>query len=90
MILTGLFFVFFFLAEKRTESGEQALADPSGKGSAGQTGTGKRILFAGRVMALILIAGALSPNLDDISLLARGIDASYAYEGYTAYRAQDL
>ena len=37
-----------------------------------------------------LIAGALSPNLDDISLLARGIDASYAYEGYTAYRAQDL
>lgn len=37
-----------------------------------------------------LVAGALSPNLDDISLLARGIDASYAYEGYTAYRAQDL
>ena len=37
-----------------------------------------------------LIEGALSPNLDDVSLLARGIDASYAYEGYTAYRTQDL
>ncbi|MBR2683916.1 MAG: Fic family protein [Atopobiaceae bacterium] len=37
-----------------------------------------------------LIEGALSPNLYDVSLLARGIDASYAYEGYTAYRTQDL
>ena len=37
-----------------------------------------------------LIAGALSNRLDDVTLLARGIDASYAYEGYAAYRAADL
>ena len=37
-----------------------------------------------------LLAGALSDRLDDVTLLARGIDASYAYEGYAAYRAEDL
>lgn len=37
-----------------------------------------------------LLAGALSDALDDVTLLARGIDASYAYEGYAAYRAGEL
>ena len=37
-----------------------------------------------------LIRGALSDSLDDATLLARGIDASYAYEGYAAYRAEEL
>ena len=37
-----------------------------------------------------LLAGALSDRLDDVTLLARGIDASYAYEGYAAYRAEEL
>ena len=37
-----------------------------------------------------LLAAALSDELDDVSLLARGIDASYAYEGYAAFRAEDL
>ena len=37
-----------------------------------------------------LLSAALCERLDDISLLARGIDASYSYEGYTAYRAEDL
>lgn len=37
-----------------------------------------------------LIEGALSDRLDDVSLLARGIDASYAYEGYAAYRTEEL
>ncbi len=37
-----------------------------------------------------LIRGALSDSLDDTTLLARGIDASYAYEGYAAYRAEEL
>ena len=37
-----------------------------------------------------LLKGALSDRLDDAELLARGIDASYAYEGYAAYRAQEL
>ena len=36
------------------------------------------------------IAGALSDRLDDVTLLARGIDASYAYEGYAAYRTAEL
>lgn len=35
-----------------------------------------------------LLAGALSDRLDDVTLLARGIDASYAYEGYATYRAE--
>lgn len=37
-----------------------------------------------------LLANALSTELDDVTLLARGIDASYAYEGYAAYRTSDL
>ena len=37
-----------------------------------------------------LLAGALSDRLDDVTMLARGIDASYAYEGYAAYRAEEL
>jgi cell filamentation protein len=37
-----------------------------------------------------LLAGALSDELDDVTLLARGIDASYAYEGYAAYRTEEL
>jgi cell filamentation protein len=37
-----------------------------------------------------LLSSALSDRLDDISLLTRGIDASYAYEGYVAYRAGEL
>lgn len=37
-----------------------------------------------------LVRGALSDSLDDATLLARGIDASYAYEGYAAYRAEEL
>lgn len=37
-----------------------------------------------------LLAGALSERLDDVELLARGIDASYAYEGYTAFRASEV
>lgn len=38
----------------------------------------------------ILLERALSDQLDDVTLLARGIDASYAYEGYAAYRAEEL
>ena len=37
-----------------------------------------------------LLQGALSDLLDDFTLLARGVDASYVYEGYAAYRAEDL
>lgn len=37
-----------------------------------------------------LLSGALSDRIDDVTLLARGIDASYAYEGYAAYRAERL
>ncbi|MBO7673580.1 MAG: Fic family protein [Atopobiaceae bacterium] len=37
-----------------------------------------------------LLRGALSDRVDDVTLLARGIDASYAYEGYAAFRAADL
>lgn len=37
-----------------------------------------------------LLASALTDRLDDAALLARGIDASYAYEGYAAFRAEDL
>jgi cell filamentation protein len=37
-----------------------------------------------------LLAGALVNATDDARLLARGIDASYAYEGYAAYRAEEL
>lgn len=37
-----------------------------------------------------LLVGALSDRLDDTSLLARGIDASYAYEGYASYRSEEL
>ena len=39
---------------------------------------------------VLLLRGALSDALDDVTLLARGIDASYACEGYTAYRAEEL
>ena len=37
-----------------------------------------------------LLSLALSDRLDDVTLLARGIDASYSYEGYAAYRTEDL
>mgnify|MGYP000869753535 FL=1 len=38
----------------------------------------------------VLLNSALSDQLDNFTLLARGLDASYAYEGYMAYRAEDL
>ena len=37
-----------------------------------------------------LVHAALSAELDSVSLLARSIDASYAYEGYTAFRSEEL
>ena len=37
-----------------------------------------------------LLQPALTNRLDDVALLARGLDASYAYEGYAAYRATEL
>lgn len=37
-----------------------------------------------------LLAAALSDKLDDITLLARGIDASYSYEGYATFRTEAL
>ena len=37
-----------------------------------------------------LLSDALSDRLDDAALLARSVDASYAYEGYAAYRAGEL
>ena len=33
---------------------------------------------------------ALSDDLQNVTLLARSVDASYSYEGYDAYRAEDL
>jgi cell filamentation protein len=32
----------------------------------------------------------LSDDLHGVALLVRSVDASYAYEGYDAYRAEDL
>ena len=37
-----------------------------------------------------LLRGALRDEFDSVTLLARSIDASYAYEGYSAYRAEEL
>ena len=37
-----------------------------------------------------LLSDALPDRLDDVALLARSVDASYAYEGYAAYRAGEL
>lgn len=37
-----------------------------------------------------LLRQALSDDLDSVALLARSADASYVYEGYDAYRAEDL
>ncbi|RGJ46819.1 cell filamentation protein Fic [Olsenella sp. AM30-3LB] len=37
-----------------------------------------------------LLGRALSDDLHSVALLARSVDASYAYEGYDAYRAEDL
>lgn len=37
-----------------------------------------------------LLSEALTDQLEDPVLLERSIDASYSYEGYAAYRAQDL
>ena len=37
-----------------------------------------------------LVIGALSEDLDDHTLLARAIDASYAYEGYDRYETRGL
>ena len=38
----------------------------------------------------VLLGQALSDGMHSVTLLARSIDASYAYEGYDAYRAEDL
>lgn len=37
-----------------------------------------------------LLEPALSDELDNLALLARGIDASFAFEGYGAFRTEDL
>ncbi len=37
-----------------------------------------------------LLRGALSEDLENVTLLARSIDASYRYEGYDAYKCEDL
>lgn len=37
-----------------------------------------------------LLRQALSDDLDSVALLARSVDASYSYEGYDAYRSEDL
>lgn len=37
-----------------------------------------------------LLNSALSDELENITQLARSIDSSYAYEGYDAYRTEDL
>lgn len=37
-----------------------------------------------------LLRGSLPDQLDNFTLLAGGVDASYSYEGYAAYRAEDL
>ena len=37
-----------------------------------------------------LLRGSLSNQLDNFTLLAGGVDVSYSYEGYAAYRAEDL
>lgn len=37
-----------------------------------------------------LLGQALSDDLHSVALLARSVDASYAYEGYDAYRAEEL
>jgi cell filamentation protein len=37
-----------------------------------------------------LLMAALSDDLDDTALLARGIDASHAYEGYATYQASKV
>ena len=37
-----------------------------------------------------LLGQALSDDLRSVALLACSVDASYAYEGYNAYRAEDL
>lgn len=37
-----------------------------------------------------LLASALTTRIDDREVFMKGIDRSYAYEGYTAYRAAEL
>lgn len=37
-----------------------------------------------------LLQKALSDGLTSMTLQSRSVDASYAYEGYDAYRAADL
>jgi cell filamentation protein len=37
-----------------------------------------------------LLREALSDDLDSMALLNRSVDASYSYEGYDAYKAEDL
>ena len=37
-----------------------------------------------------ILKEALSDKIDDFKLYLRGIDASYFYEGYSLYKAQDL
>ena len=38
----------------------------------------------------VLIEGALTPEVDDRDVFMKGIDASYAYEGYETYRTATL
>jgi cell filamentation protein len=37
-----------------------------------------------------LLRNALTDRIDDRQVYRKGIDSSYHYEGYTAYRAEDL
>ena len=38
----------------------------------------------------VLLKGALTDRADDCAVYMKGIDASYHYEGYNAYRTEDL
>jgi len=38
----------------------------------------------------LLLKGALTREIDNRHIFLKGIDSSYAYEGYTLYRAEDL
>ena len=37
-----------------------------------------------------LLAAALTEKIEDREAFMKGIDVSYSYEGYTAYRTRDL
>ncbi len=38
----------------------------------------------------LLLKDALSDDIDDFKLFARGIDSSYEYEGYATYKTDEL